>query len=442
MKVALIGDIHANLPALEAVLEDAHKRGVEAIWNVGDMLGYGAFPDEVVDLLQKENVQSIIGNYDIKVMKVKQKRNKWKKNVPPEKWVAFNWTYNKLSKSNLEYLNSLNKELRMEMEGKRILIMHGTPDSDEEHVTNDTTEDRLNEIALMADADLIIFGHSHIPFKRKVGSVWFINPGSVGRPDDGDPKASYAILVLRQPNVFRVDHYRVEYDVERAVSAIREGGLPDLFARMIQQGHSFETIQKEEQPKDDNRLKASVRLAESCGYEEGHTHQVARLALNLFDELQQLHQLGPQERFLLHNAAILHDIGWIEGQKKHHKTALRLILEDKALLFSERESLIVGSVARYHRAALPKMKHSHFSSLEPTERKMVEVLASILRIADGLDRTHQSIVNSVSCEITMDRIIVRCNVMRPSEADRQAALDKGQLMRKVFKKKLSIEWKM
>jgi putative phosphoesterase len=442
MKVALIGDIHANLPALEAVLEDAHKRGVEAIWNVGDMLGYGAFPDEVADLLQKENVQSIIGNYDIKVMKVKQKRNKWKKNVPPEKWVAFNWTYNKLSKSNLEYLNSLNKELRMEMEGKRILIIHGTPDSDEEHVTNDTTEDRLNEIALMADADLIIFGHSHIPFKRKVGSVWFINPGSVGRPDDGDPKASYAILVLRQPNVFRVDHYRVEYDVERAVSAIREGGLPDLFARMIQQGHSFETIQKEEQPKDDNRLKASVRLAESCGYEEGHTHQVARLALNLFDELQQLHQLGPQERSLLHNAAILHDIGWIEGQKKHHKTALRLILEDKILLFSERESLIVGSVARYHRAALPKMKHSHFSSLEPTERKMVEVLASILRIADGLDRTHQSIVNSVSCEITMDRIIVRCNVMRPSEADRQAALDKGQLMRKVFKKKLSIEWQM
>jgi exopolyphosphatase/pppGpp-phosphohydrolase len=328
------------------------------------------------------------------------------------------------------------------MEGKRILIIHGTPDSDEEHVTNDTTEDRLNEIALMADADLIIFGHSHIPFKRKIGSVWFINPGSVGRPDDGDPKASYAILVLRQPNVFRVDHYRVEYDVERAVSAIREGGLPDLFARMIQQGHSFETIQKEEQPKDDNRLKASVRLAESCGYEEGHTHQVARLALNLFDELQQLHQLGPQERSLLHNAAILHDIGWIEGQKKHHKTALRLILEDKNLLFSERESLIVGSVARYHRAALPKMKHSHFSSLEPTERKMVEVLASILRVADGLDRTHQNIVNSVSCEITMDRIIVRCNVMRPSEADRQAALDKGQLMRKVFKKKLSIEWQM
>jgi exopolyphosphatase/guanosine-5'-triphosphate,3'-diphosphate pyrophosphatase len=88
------------------------------------------------------------------------------------------------------------------------------------------------------------------------------------------------------------------------------------------------------------------------------------------------------------------------------------------------------------------MKHSHFSSLEPTERKMVEILASILRIADGLDRTHQSIVNSVSCEITMDRIIVRCNVMRPSEADRQAALDKGQLTRKVFKKKLSIEWQM
>jgi len=442
MKVALIGDIHANLPALEAVLEDAHKHGVEAIWNVGDMLGYGAFPDEVISLLQNEKVKSIIGNYDLKVLKIQQKKNKWKKGIPPEKWVAFNWTYEKLSESSIEYLSSLGKEIRMELEGKRILLVHGSPDSDEEHLTDETPEERLNELTQNADADLIIVGHSHVPFKRKIGNIWFINPGSVGRQSDGDPRASYAVMILKQQNWLRVTHHRVEYDVEKAVSAIRESELPELFAQMIQQGHSFENIKQKENPKDDDRLKASLQLAKSCGYEEEHSQQVTKLALSLFDEFQTLHQLGTQERFLLQNAAILHDIGWIEGQKKHHKTALKIILSDPSLLLNERERLMVGSIARYHRAALPKIKHQHFSSLDPSERRIVEVLASILRIADGLDRTHQSIVNSVACEITQDRIIIRCDVARPSEADRQAALDKGQLLRKVFKKKLSIEWKM
>jgi exopolyphosphatase/guanosine-5'-triphosphate,3'-diphosphate pyrophosphatase len=72
----------------------------------------------------------------------------------------------------------------------------------------------------------------------------------------------------------------------------------------------------------------------------------------------------------------------------------------------------------------------------------VQVLSSILRVADGLDRTHQSIVKSVSCEVKFDQIIIRCEVTRPSEADRQAALDKGKLMQKVFKRDISIEWKM
>jgi len=442
MKIALIGDIHANLPALESVLDDAHKRKVEAIWNVGDMLGYGAFPNEVVDLSQKEEIKSIIGNYDLKVMKVNKKKDKWKKGIPPEKWVAFNWTYDRLSESSLEYVSSLGKEMRFELEGKRILIVHGSPDSDEESLTYDTPEDRLKELASIAEADIIILGHSHSPFKRKIDKVWFINPGSVGRPGDGNPKASYAIMILKQPSLFRIDHYRVEYDVEKSALAIRESGLPELFAQMILQGHSFETIQKEAKPNDDDRLKASLQLAKSCGYEEEHSNQVAKLSLSLFDELQPLHQLSQKERFLLHNSAILHDIGWIEGQNKHHKTALKIILGDTTLLLNEEERLIIGSVARYHRAALPKMKHPHFSSLEPSDRKIVEVLASILRIADGLDRTHQSMVNSVSCDITMDRITIRCDVIRPSEADRQAALDKGQLIQKVFKKKLSIEWQM
>lgn len=453
MKIALIGDIHANLPALEAVLEHAHQHGVDEIWSVGDIVGYGAFPDEVVKLLQKENVKGIIGNYDLKVLKVKQKRQKWKKDSIPEKWIAFNWAYENLSEESIEYLNSLPTEMRLEVEGKKMLLVHGSPDSNEEHLTPDTSEERLLELANIAQADVVVVGHSHQPFKKKVGDVWFINTGSVGRPDDGDPRASYAILSIKKPNIFQVHHYRVEYDVQRAISAIEERGLPKLFAEMIRRGKSLDDIKREEldmpsdkqndvQASEEDIINASIQLAKSCGYEPEHTNQVTRLALRLFDELASLHGLGSKERFWLQNAAILHDIGWIEGPNRHHKTALRIILEDQTIPLPEDEKLIVASIARYHRAALPKKKHKHYASLDKRNRQIVKILASILRVADGLDRTHQSIVNDVSCDITPDQIIISCAVKRPSEGDRQAALDKGDLMEKVFNRTLVVEWKL
>jgi len=190
---------------------------------------------------------------------------------------------------------------------------------------------------------------------------------------------------------------------------------------------------------ENERLKAVLKLAENCEYEEGHTHQVNRLALLLFDELQPLHHLGAEERFWLQCGALLHDIGWIEGWKGHHKTALRTIRNTAILPFDDRESLIVGSIARYHRRALPKKKHAHFAALKPAEREMVSVLAGILRVADGLDRTHQALVEDLSCEIKRKKVIVQCSVKRPAEEERQAALKKGKLLEKVFKRKLVIE---
>jgi putative phosphoesterase len=452
MKVALIGDVHANLPALEAVLDDARQRGVEAIWNVGDFVGYGAFPEDVVKRLRQKNALSIIGNYDLKALKVKKKKDKWENSKTPEKWFAFNWAYDNLSKSSREYLSSLPEEIRLEEAGKRILLTHGSPDSNKEHITSDTPEERLHELIEIADADIIICGHSHRPFKRKFEGVWFINTGSVGRPDDGDPRACYAIVQIK-PRFFQLRHYRVEYDAERAAAAIREAGLPESFAQMVLQGRNLdavlETAGKSEKAlapmpdsmpdSDDEIMKSALSLAESCEYEAGHTHQVTRLALRLFDELQSLHHLGAEERSWLHAGALLHDIGWIEGQKGHHKTALRIILNNKILLYDNRERLIIGSIARYHRKALPKKKHGHFAALKPTQREIVRVLAAMLRVADGLDRTHRSVVENLSCEITSEQIFVRCFAPHLAEVERQTALKKGQLLEKVFKRKLTIE---
>jgi putative phosphoesterase len=243
MKVALIGDIHANLPALEAVLTHANERGVEAIWNVGDFVGYGAFPDEVVQRVRQSDAVSIIGNYDLKVLRFKKKQKKWRKSKHPRKFFAFGWAYANLSKESREYLRSLPQEMRLDVAGKRVLLTHASPASNEEPLTPLTPQERLRELAQMANADVIICGHSHQPFTSYVDGVWFINTGSVGRPDDGDSRAGYAILTLEQSNL-EVRHYRVEYDVEKVVAAIRERGLPEEFAQMMLQGRNLDAVEE------------------------------------------------------------------------------------------------------------------------------------------------------------------------------------------------------
>lgn len=241
MKVALIGDIHANLPALEAVLAHIENQRVDAIWNVGDWVGYGAFPDDVVKRLWHNQVVSIRGNYDSKVLKFPKKKKKWRKKKIPHKWLAFKWAYEHLSPEARDYLAELPKEIRLEVAGKRVLITHASPESAEEHVTPETSVERMRELAEMADADLIIFGHSHVPFAQQVERVWFINPGSVGRQDDGDPRASYAVLDFASAGP-EVIHYRVAYDLQRTVAAIRENGLPEAFAQMMVRGRNLDDI--------------------------------------------------------------------------------------------------------------------------------------------------------------------------------------------------------
>lgn len=457
MKVALIADVHANLPALEAVLADARRKQVDAIWNAGDLIGYGPFPDEVVKRLKQEGVVNIVGNYDLKALHLRQKPYKGK---APEKGLAFNWAGEHLSPESRRYLLSLPSERQMTVEGKRILLVHGSPAASDEHLGPETPEERLRQLARMAEADIIICGHSHTPFIRKVGRVCFVNTGSVGRSDDGDMRASYAVMELTR-NTFHVEHYRVRYDIVKAAAAARERGLPEHFAQMILRARSLDAILQAEQAEapsvrlgagakatssrgrvtQETKVPAQViRLAEECQYDAPHTKKVTELALRLFDELAPLHRLRRQERFWLQCAGLLHDIGWIEGRKAHHKTALKLILESPMLPFTDRERLIVGSVARYHRRALPSEQHAHFAALDPDERRIVSLLAGMLRVADGLDVTHQAIVKDLTCDIRAKEVVIRLRASQRSEPERQKALSKGKLFQIAFDRKLIIEW--
>jgi putative phosphoesterase len=241
LKIALISDIHANLIALEAVLKHARKHGVDEIWNLGDSIGYGAFPDQVIRRLQSEKILSIVGNYDLKVLKINKKRAQWKKTKHPLKLAMFEWTYQQLSKKSRKIITEFPRELTLKRKGCRLLLTHASPASIDEPLFPETPKKRFAELARTVDVEMVLCGHSHIACVRTAKGVSFANPGSVGRAKFGDPRASYAQIVFTKGSA-RIDHFLVEYDLSRAANAIRSAGLPEVFGQMVIQGVDFDDV--------------------------------------------------------------------------------------------------------------------------------------------------------------------------------------------------------
>jgi putative phosphoesterase len=430
IKIAVIGDVHGNLQALEAVLKDAERRGCKVLLNTGDVLGYGADPEKVAKLLRSKPCISIIGNYDLKAFRIHEHKDLWPGDKPKDKLLAFEWAYEHISPATRAWLKSLPQELRMDLGGQNLLMVHGSPDSMDEHLGPETPERRLEEIAEAAGADLIIVGHSHLPMSRTVKGVRFLNPGSVGRPDDGDPRASYALLQL---SPFRASLHRVRYDVRAAARAIKDAGLPKRFARMIIEGRAYDRVAEKEGKKvsQDSALRKTWKVARSYLGKDPHTDQVTSFSMKLFDCLAERLDLSGRDRFWLECAAVLHDIGWSEGRRGHHKASLRLILEEDALPFDREERRTIGCIARYHRKAPPDPSHAHYSNLGRKERRKVASLAAILRVADALDCSHDVKVRSLRCRLTSDKLVLLCTATSSLEMEEKEVLKKGDLLREV-----------
>jgi exopolyphosphatase/guanosine-5'-triphosphate,3'-diphosphate pyrophosphatase len=172
-----------------------------------------------------------------------------------------------------------------------------------------------------------------------------------------------------------------------------------------------------------------------------HSSQVTRLALQFFDGLISVHKLGDRERCWLECAAILHDVGLSQGTARHHRESAKIILNDTQLPFTSRERQIVASIARYHRKGLPKQKHFNLAALDPEIIRKIKVLASLLRVADGLDYTHQSKVKILGIKVGARRIIAECLSESESVLEEQAFNKKKDLFEKIFAKKLVLVWK-
>ena len=246
MRFALISDIHANLPALEAVFDHiASIPGVDATYHLGDLVGYAPWPDETVALIRSHGIDGVSGNYDSTVA------NDYKhcgcKYEDPEhealSHVSFAWTKEHTSRDTKRILGELPFRLDVRVNGGHasgptLILVHGTPTLNTVYWTEDRPDSFCTQMAALAGAkkgDAIAFGHTHLPWTREVDGIQFINTGSVGRPKDGDWRAGYSIVEMSDGKI-TVDHMRVEYDVARASNAIRESDLPNEFAQFLENG--------------------------------------------------------------------------------------------------------------------------------------------------------------------------------------------------------------
>lgn len=181
-------------------------------------------------------------------------------------------------------------------------------------------------------------------------------------------------------------------------------------------------------------------LRDRCDPDQGHTDRVAINADQLFVALADLHNLEAEARGWLREAAWLHDIGWCEGGQGHHKTSLRLILSADELDWKDRHRQIVGSVARYHRKALPSAGHTHFATLSNKDRDVVQKLAALLRMADGLDYAHEQWLLGVGAVWTRAAIDINCRATKPPTVEVDRASVKADLARLVFDRDVTVTW--
>jgi len=240
MQLAIFSDVHANLPALEAVLGDIEATGIDARYALGDLVGYAPWPNEVLERLATEGFPIVMGNYDDGTAYDRDECG-CAYTTPVEQALgdrSFAWTEEHVTDANRAWLRTLHPEIRLEADGLRFLLVHGSPRRINEYLYEDRPDSSFARIAADADADVIVCGHTHRPYDKTVAGTRFINVGSAGKPKDGDPRACWALIETSTDGV-TVEFRRVAYDIEATVAAILASELPAEFVDQLREARGY-----------------------------------------------------------------------------------------------------------------------------------------------------------------------------------------------------------
>jgi putative phosphoesterase len=232
-RVAVITDLHANLPATEAALARIDELGIETIYCGGDLVGYGPHPNEVCALLEERGIPTIYGNYDYAIGRGLEDCGCAYRDTHDRALgqLSVDWTLAHTSERAKRFMRELPFDLRFELGDRRIRLVHGSPRKVNEYLFEDKPPQTFERIAKLADTDVLVFGHTHKPWADERSGVLFVNCGSVGKPKDGDPRVAFAVLDAR--GGFNVSIERVAYDALAVSREMRKVGLPDELAEKL-----------------------------------------------------------------------------------------------------------------------------------------------------------------------------------------------------------------
>ena len=235
MKIAVISDIHSNVYALNEVLVDIKNRNIDMIVCTGDLVGYGTRPNEVIETLRKEKILTIMGNYDDAIGNFKLICGCDYKDPKDANKAALSmqFTSEKTTYENKEYLRNLPKEITLTFNNKTIRFVHGSTRLINEYLKENSKESE--EVMKELKEDILVCGHTHIPYAKYYGDKLLVNAGSVGKPKTNNPNANYVIIDINSS--VEIEIIEVPYDFEKIAKEIEENEiLPNDFARLIRQG--------------------------------------------------------------------------------------------------------------------------------------------------------------------------------------------------------------
>ena len=225
MRLLVLSDIHSNIVALKEVLRDAGN--FDGALCAGDIVGYGPSPTECIELISERGFKCVTGNHDVAVT------NGNVSNFNPHAAKAVKINRNLLVIDHIAQLRSLPMHLTLNVKGFKVVAYHGSPrDPLNEYIFPIVAAEMAAYFFDMTGADLIVLGHTHVPYFQRFGSRVIMNPGSIGQPRDGDPRASYIMLDFENSEISIV-HKRVEYNIEKVASQMHNLGLPEVLAKRL-----------------------------------------------------------------------------------------------------------------------------------------------------------------------------------------------------------------